>query len=241
MKAQTKTEPRERPIPFTREMVQAILGGRKSQTRRIVKPQPVFHRSPWPDGSWEWQGGNQLLNAEYGAAYVHTGYRALLDLMSPFCPKGKAGDRLWVRETYQHVADAGAGYYVYAADYSDEHRENLKPWKSGRFMPKAAARLWLEITNVRVERIQEISKGEVLAEGIVQFGTDTNYIAGSNEKPELTPQIAFAKLWQKINGKTYPWHSNPFVWVIEFKSSRRLEVPTATASLGNAERKSAHQ
>lgn len=169
----TTTAVRERPIPFKREMVQAILDGRKTQTRRVLKPQPAHELQPDSTqecGHWEW---------------MFRGVR----LHSVFCPYGQHGDRLWVREKM--------------------------------FQFKKDTRLWLEIAGVRVERLQEISEADALAEGVEHRKPGPAFSAGEVQGTAhvcyANPQTAFAALWDSINGKKYPWASNPFVWAITFR------------------------
>lgn len=203
----------EKPILFSGKMVRQILRGRKTQTRRVIKPQPPHWR--WNDHSWD----DRCID-------VGTGERD--DAYYVICPYGKPGDRLWVRETWAHddpsckdvrcgnrdhiwwkatekkiVADSFAG---------DAH------WRPSIHMPRWASRLTLEIVNVRVERVQEITPANCKAEGI--------YIP--HPTPPITTDEAlkhlgeykngFALLWDSINSKRgYSWDANPWVWVVEFK------------------------
>ena len=211
---------KERPILFSGTMVRAILDGRKTQTRRVMKPQPEWVT---PDGVMCWNKSCAMVKAHKG-------------------PYGFPGDRLWVRETWSDVnspfgpaicyradgsymawedfsktfgPDYGAGpsmdYDAYPGDYlmwwedllnRDQHKEEGYRWKSPYHMPRWASRIMLEVKGVRVERLQDIGQGSACAEGC----------------PPLNEPIEwFHGLWDTINGKTYPWSSNPFVWVIEFK------------------------
>ena len=170
---------KERPILFSGEMVRAILDGRKTQTRRVVKPQPP------PLGGF---------------------------VKNPY---GQPGDRLWVRETW-----ALDDKYYYRADGAVGDR--CGKWKPSIHMPRAASRITLEITGVRVERLQEITISDIYAEGAItdewlEWRDDVSGVgmpAGSRIENE---RDVWEKLWDSINGKTYPWKSNPWVWVIEFK------------------------
>lgn len=193
----------ERPILFSTPMIRAILEGRKSQTRRIVKKQP--HTV----GEWIMQGINWL-------------FPNVNPYVNIKCPYGKVGDVLWVRETFSPIEFEDGTHYRYKATFKENNC--LKPkWKPSIFMPKEACRIKLEITDIRVERLQNITGEEALAEGISKvdgkvigypFGILFNYSNGLNNYS--SPKEAYSALWEKINGKG-SWESNPWVWVIEFK------------------------
>ena len=186
-----------RPILFKDEMVRAILDGRKTQTRRVMKPQP--------------EGGLDFTPfAPFGV--VNGKGNPLI------CRHGQPGDRLWVRETWQHLhnegqkADQFEQWQQNSIDcfyLADESSPNNKPmsgrWRPSIHMPRWASRITLEITDVRVERLQDISNEDAVAEGI---GTpcDMRYAALD----------AFKPLWESINGHD-SWEATPWVWVIEFK------------------------
>jgi hypothetical protein len=215
MKAQTAIEIKERPILFSGPMVSAILAGRKTQTRRVVKPQPDWieevKTTRYSPGPFIWPIGG--LGQQCGAPIFKF-------------PYGKPGDRLWVRETFldglAHRSDAERGsredvYYRADGDAHEQFEDYTDAkWRPSIFMPRWASRITLEITNVRVERLQDISPADVMSEGFVKFGNGTNYVPGL-EWAERDPQKAYARLWDIINGKKYPWESNPWVWVIEFR------------------------
>lgn len=207
---------RERPILFSATMVRAILDDSKTQTRRVVKPQPpAKYRHLWPEFNsrgtvgpigWFWSKETSGSGAEQ---------QDLLGI-NP-CPYGNVGDRLWVRETWLPFdRDHRPPDYTYRADITPEGddirveyircgRNYL--WRPSIHMPRAASRITLEITGVRVERLQDISEADAMAEG-VPFS-----LMGS------THRIGFENLWQSINGPE-SWSANPWVWVIEF---RRVE------------------
>jgi len=141
-----------------------------------------------------------------------------------FCPYGQPGDKLWVREKFEHGCMGG---YIYAADRTEkelqEYRHSGYKWKPYIHMPKSAARIWLEIISIKVERLQDINRHDALAEGISEhnFLEDTaheetyyQYEFGGPQYPSAVK--AFEGLWIKING-TDSWDANPWVWVIEFK------------------------
>lgn len=189
---------KERGMIFNGEMVRAILDGRKTQTRRIV------------NGSTD----NSLRLREQ---YPHKHYNIN-------CPFGQPGDRIWVRETW---AEAGAGapdLKLYRADYPEHvptHYENVPPadeirWTPSIHMPRWASRLTLEITGVRVERLNSISQEDAQAEGMELTGWRPTYSDPDSGGEVWTPYDNFAELWESIYGEE-SWKANPWVWVIEFK------------------------
>jgi hypothetical protein len=207
---------RERPILFSSEMVRAILDGRKTQTRRVIKPQPidvdlveilcgnkVHYRRPTDDPMIE----EALKLPEYQVRSVIAG-------LKENCPYGKPGDRLWVRETW--AWRYGKEKYKDQRDIeykaTNEIGSGVIFWKPSIFMPRWASRIMLEIVNVRVERVQDISRNDCILEGLSSKISLNNYGTGSIEKD------GYAVLWDSINAKRgYGWDVNPWVWVIEFK------------------------
>ena len=193
----------ERPILMSGPMVRAILEGRKTQTRRVIKVQPV--QSKTDPAVYGWGG-------EDGCFYATT------DTDDLVCPYGVPGDRLWVRETWtvhfpQYIKDADEPT-CYRADYSNkELRETLLPsWRPSIHMPRARCRLVLEVTGVRVERLQAISDADALAEGVEHLPQCVG--------PGIDHRTSYVALWDSLNAKRAPWASNPWVWVVEF---RRLD------------------
>jgi hypothetical protein len=172
---------KERPIIFSNEMVQAILDGRKTQTRRVIK---TTKKTEW------------LMAYNWTDEYIKNPDNYLVD----DCPYGAPGDVLWVRETW--ADPCGAQIPAYKADNATAW-ENIK-WRSPIHMPRWASRITLEITNVRVERVQEISFYELQQEGM---------------QGEHTKAVKeYIRLWDSLNEKRgYPWSDNPWVWVIEFE------------------------
>jgi len=190
----------EYPMLFSTPMVQAILEERKTMTRRILKVQGC---KPFlPDDTWS---ETDIIH------WTRNGST---------CPYGVPGDLLWVRETWMHAPNYPylPEKYYYKASMSDQFiKEWPKSWKPSIHMPKSAARIWLEITDVKVERLQDISNEDALKEGIKVIEPDEAYFdymqyAGSY----LHPRGSFFSLWEKINGKE-SLEQNPWVWVIEFK------------------------
>ncbi|HGM7748549.1 TPA: hypothetical protein ACKQHJ_000938 [Pseudomonas aeruginosa] len=196
-------KPRERPILFNDQMVRAILEGRKTATRRIAKP--VKH----PDLGNIYAPGALVLEREP----QHVIDRA--------CPYGQPGDRLWVRETWGlQVRSYGGGageFIVYRATNPDaiycrssEGREYPVKWKPSIHMRRHSSRILLEITAVRVERLQDISEEQARAEG---YPAERECETGGSG---LDAWLWFRSLWGEINGPE-AFTANPWVWVIEFK------------------------
>ena len=186
----------ERPIPFSAPMVRAILAGTKTQTRRLWK---------LPRGC-DWYAE---MGGERDGWFVDQGQPWWLHVSECRCPYGQPGDRLWVREAWARTTVfPGSEIIVYRE--GDNRTDYGGPWKPSIHMPRAASRITLEITGVRVERLQGISRGDAMAEGC----PFPNMAQGDD------PRQWFADLWTQINGPG-SWDANPWVWCIEF---RRLEA-----------------
>lgn len=198
-----------KPILFNTEMVKAILEGRKTVTRRVVKF--IDGKNPnWTgyikDGLTLYNGTNEPCNKK---------------------PPYAAGDYLYVRETWcddrQYTKDDTPGMYFYKADEKVSYNEK---WKPSIHMPKEAARLFLRVTNVRVERLQDITEEQATKEGCqAGFREYKGAIWGQEDTDEWTAVEAFQELWnstiKKQDLNKYGWEVNPWVWVIEFE---RVEV-----------------
>ena len=192
---------KERPILFSGPMVRAILDGSKTQTRRIAKE---FNEMPNLDGILR-----RFPNQEG-------------------CPYGTPGDRLWVRETFAQGVEGCPGGISYRADHFDPKGDgpaHPMKWRPSIFMPRIASRILLEITDVRVQRLQEISDEDVRAEGIEELALQADepgawWTAAPDRRfHSRTPRGAFLRLWREIHGDG-SWDANPWVWAITF---RRLE------------------
>lgn len=199
---------KERPILFSGPMVRAILEGRKTQTRRVVKPQPYNHKF-----------GYKLMR---GIGYVNLAMQSRQTIASRY---GWPGNRLWVRETWAHCAECGS--LNFAATVNKPRNcsacdKTIGPWKPSIHIVRADSRITLEVTAVRVERLHDITEADAIAEGIHKFhglelygcdpkGTPGTMVGG-------TASEAFAILWDSINDKRgFGWDKNPWVWVVEFE------------------------
>lgn len=192
---------RERPILFSGPMVQAILDGRKTMTRRVMKQQPRIL-----DG-WIHLETKEAIGSRGKECLIFRTNDPLLmaeHLNYLFCPYGVPGDRLWVKETF--VNDNGCIHYKACHPYPIIMDSWNGRWRPSIFMPRWASRITLEITNVRVGRLQEITPSDVIAEGVIE-----------EEGDGLELLDKFESLWDSINGKKYPWDVNPWVWCISFK------------------------
>lgn len=210
----------ERPILFSAPMVRAILEGTKTQTRRVVKPQPEW------DGKWfKWDGHRP--GSPYGACSGNTLNASMM--MGWSCPYGQPGDRLWVRETWAHGIHAMAavrdqdGPFVYAATDRDDQRLGDR-WRPSIHMPRCASRITLELTGVRVERLWEVSETDAVAEGVasitVSDGGASRWVNYSRLDSKGSAfgdaRSSYRSLWEEINGQG-SWDANPWVWVVEFE------------------------
>ena len=228
---------KEHPILFNQEMVKAEHADRKTQTRRAVKPQPInehgeiyktgiigpeFYEPATYDKNGDMISGKEIFGAydEYGDWGVK-------------CPYGKIGDRLWVRETFRFYDGEDDTEYTcrsieYRADTIGYHPDIR--WKPSIYMPRRACRTVLEIVDIRIERVQDITEADAMAEGIKEVGNcsppdyDYNakqyYVAKSLHE---TAKNAFQHLWNSINAKRgMGWDVNPWVWVVEFKRCENI-------------------
>lgn len=204
---------KERGMIFNGEMVRAILDGRKTQTRRIMAPQPAddIERGIFPNP--EVIGWKSSRRHKHGSTTAH------------FCHYGKPGDRIWVRETWAEAGASAPDLKLYRANYP-EHvpsiYENVPPaeeirWTPSIHMPRTASRILLEITDVRVERLNSIHDVDAMREGIQNLTTCSHADFGIPGVVNAQhPVRAFQLLWESIYGAD-SWRANPWVWVIEFK------------------------
>ncbi|MFG8999929.1 hypothetical protein ACEPW2_09165 [Pseudomonas aeruginosa] len=208
-------KPRERPILFNDQMVRAILEGRKTVTRRAVKGLQIpTEDKTTPHEGLRWSALGQR-HLRYGFnVFGSTEEECAHELARcGVCPFGKPGDRLWVRETF---ADIGCRL-TYRADLYDGAHCMVKKWIPSIHMPRSASRVLLEITAVRVERLQDISEEQALAEGVRGEPCDHARQACSDIGCwGDTAKGAFGFLWEQLSGAG-AWQANPWVWVVEFK------------------------
>ena len=194
------------PILFSTPMVQAILEGRKTMTRRKVKLQPG-------------EGEYYQLMEDGEFAYISVG-----GMSGPYkCPYGQPGDILWVRETWQHTKNLGinpedenSGYIYKCSENGQEWANNTENWvwKPSLFMKKEACRIFLKVTGVKVERLQDISTLDAIKEGV-------NPCTLNSQTGNYSFEYGFQKIWKEINGQK-SWNDNPWVWCISFE---RIEKP----------------
>lgn len=203
-------------------MVRALLDGSKTQTRRIVKPTGAHHIFQFrgkdeahgadePTGEWAWCSSAHVVSDHIR------------------CPYGKPGDRLWVRETWRGVVEInppgkctelGVARYVpdqqycRRVEYQATHGRDSEPWRPSIHMPRWASRINLEVTGVRVERLDQITEDNAQAEGAAPAWLDVD--GGTVNVGQPTYRQGFARLWRDINGDE-SWDANPWVWVVEFK------------------------
>lgn len=235
---------KERPILFSGPMVRAILEGRKTQTRRIIKPQPPSIEAVQARAGIDFSiFTDKAMPGSYRVAGPVWAVRELMGIdRSPEwrCPYGQPGDRLWVRETCvihelpwredpRPPAECFRARVTYLADGAqhvfEPHMEHWRTSMEAGFvrkrtsihMPRWASRITLEIVSVRVERLQDISEDDARAEGLEVYNDDGVDYYGPFNKGHCSAKTAFSWLWDSINAKRAPWASNPWVWVVEFR------------------------
>ena len=204
----------EKPILFSAEMVRAILDGRKTQTRRVIKPQP-------PDGFvWCQWAADEALFCRSCDDYMGKNGQWIK------CPYGQSGDRLWVREAWKLWSNATDWYVVtYPATGIATHPIRClrdlrvlekRGIKAARFMPREFSRITPRVTGVRVERVQEITEDDAKAEGAaLAYDGDYSPHQGFNHRG------GFMALWDSINAKRgFSWDANPWVWAVEFEEQK---------------------
>lgn len=218
---------KERGMIFNSEMVRALLDGRKTQTRRIMKNQPA---GDYPD--------TPALVRSVGSGFQWHGHYGESSIFS--CPFGAVGDRIWVRETF---GDCGVRL-VYRADTDDGAKCKVKRWTPSIHMPRWASRILLEITDVRVERLNSISDADCIAEGIIPVPKDRDddhqfwrdyHLSGDGTFCVYSPRESFESLWRSVRGKSFEqeedtgpgsWHANPWVWAITFRHIEGVDHET---------------
>lgn len=205
---------KERPILFSGSMVRALLAGTKTQTRRICKPamaHNLSHVVEVPDPQ------------ERGQVYNGTTFGDEEGAIQFTSPYGGVRDRLWVREShwwFKDECDHETGYYPPAltaddVEYRADGESTRHGWRPSIHMPRWACRILLEITSVRVERLQDINQADAQAEGAPPSHPSIDQISREFGYHDF-PRSWYAQLWEEINGPG-SWDANPWVWVVEFK------------------------
>ena len=218
------------PILFNTDMVRAILDGRKTVTRRVIKPQPkakiAYRCAGYGCGKWSHPGKDawKYWDDESFRLPEDLSDAELSKMWTPPC---HTGDILYVRETWDSMVGISYGdlsadtVYFYKAEGDFRPAAQRGKWRPSIRMPKEAARIWLKVTDVRVERLQDITAEDVVKEGTTGF--DMEHIADLEEHFD----IPFAALWDSTIKKSdldrYGWDANPWVWVIEFERCEKLE------------------
>lgn len=224
----------EKPILFSTPMVQANLDGRKTNTRRTRGLEKI-NENP---NDWQFEWGDYSCKLPFRFTQLSTvNEKTIADRSfhqeAVKCPHGQPGDVLWVRESFAEKL----AFYKYKADFKDQDSVFNHSWKPSIHMPKAAARIWLQVEEIRVERLQDISEEDMIHEGILIPVSERNtpcFILGTANSafsflpdgcfadgatPPTKKQILFAywaELWSKINGRE-SWDANPWVWVVKYK------------------------
>lgn len=231
---------KERPILFSGEMIRAILEGRKIQTRRVIKPQPPSIELVRDKTGAGYSINPPGIYSKVGW-WIAGAVGVVCDLIGVKndykwkCPYGKVGDRLWVRETWAlYVPKTSIWEEGTHKLYNRKFNMKIKPkfehiinyradsadtdnvyslWKPSIFLPRWASRINLEVTGIRVERVQDISEADALFEGV-----EPKYHSDLEMLTESPYRSNFKHLWDSINSKRgYGWTENPWVWVVEFR------------------------
>jgi hypothetical protein len=217
-----------KPILFNTEMVRAILDGRKTCTRRLVKPQPKSKLCYTFAGSDSdtWGYPNRTAHEIWGEEFKLPNDITEEELSKRWNPPYHTDDILYVRETWCGLPVNEAGHmrghtiYYYKADGELRPKGWRGTWHPSIHMPKEAARIWLKVTDVRVERLQEITSEQICREGVE---VEYPHVLNGEEK-----RYAFSRLWDSTIKKSdldrYGWNASPWVWVIEFERCEKPEV-----------------
>ena len=208
---------RQRPIIFSGPMVRAIRAGWKSQTRRILKPQPPL-----------WARTGSALPADPPDDCAALRFRWRPPQGAPTCdwpeqplpcPYGRPGDQLWVKETWR-TDDPGGGLVTYRADVVSGDEPDEAKWNSSLFMPRWASRFALEVVAVRTEPLSALSEDDARAEGVPRDGA---------------PIDCYREIWNRINGSG-SWHRDPWVWVVEFRLVQAAGEAAASSMVASSGR-----
>ena len=217
------------PILFNTDMVRAILDGRKTVTRRVIKPQPA------PDLKYKlgicFDGDRKDIGK---FAFCLSSCGEIMHFVSPPC---FPGDILYVRETWAEIKNTDSSRIKYVYRATDTYPFGVKgyivkfKWRPSIHMPKKAARIWLKVTDVRVERLQDMSRDDAIKEGIHYCECPDGYTwkeQADMNKCYITTMWAMKALWNSTIKKSgidlYGWDANPWVWVIEFELCEKPEI-----------------
>lgn len=211
------------PILFNMDMVRAILDGRKTVTRRVIKPQPkcrlCYTFAGCNHGTWSYP--SDTAHEFWGEEYRLPDCITDDDKQMVWTPPYHTDDILYVRETWSEW-DGGYVYKAWQSPFPQAGAYPTTTWRPSIHMPREATRIWLKVTDVRVERLQEIDGTEILAEGIDNGKSNR----AQGKRWENMQRMAFESLWNSTIKKSdlarYGWDANPWVWVIEFE---RCEMP----------------
>lgn len=219
---------KETPILFSTPMVQALLAGKKTITRRIVNPQPITD-----------EDSGSVFDGKYRKQYsIHDWRDRFIDDWSRWMPE----DILWVRESFWEWDNSSqGGGYAFKADFIERYGawekdtphkfhdvERVEKWKPSIHMPKEASRIWLQVADIKIERLHDISEEDAKKEGVELHKSGKSYLNYQDQESHVTQFIynchsakdSFKTLWTIIHGfrdEPYAWFQDPWVWVIEFK------------------------
>lgn len=222
----TTTAIKEHPILFSGRLVRAILDGRKTQTRRVCRDQDLVEYWKYLRGEPVWPQKRKRKKLERYTGWVAK-YKDLDLLLPRTCPYGEPGHRLWVRETWADESDGtncpdDTGVLYRATDPGWDDNDTGLRWKPSIFMPRSASRITLEVERIRVERLQQITREDVRAEGVPDTwgdwpSEDLPEKMEGHEWDNKTWAEQWAWCWDSINAKRgFGWEKNPWIWVVDF-------------------------
>lgn len=216
----------ERPILFSDAMARAILAGQKTQTRRLVGLHEL-KRSSTPGFDWTWRGRAPVRSIAQQRRHPGGCWQDVREEdLRALCPYGVSGDRLWVREAWCPRSNgallmekAQRPFFRATDGDGDMPKPHGWPWRPSIHMPRRACRLVLEVTEVRIERLQAITEDDARYEG-VDVTAPTWTLEHKIGWADGSRRDGFRALWDSINGERAPWSSNPWVWVVAFRVAR---------------------
>lgn len=216
---------KEKPILFSAPMVRAILDGRKTQTRRVLSPYPPHYLRR--DREFRHVTGDI-----WGSFPKSSNVSLKQDTIR--CAFGEVGDQLWVRETFRILGPDMTPIAAYRASCADDsidysgkfgtYQIKIEKWTPSIHMPRWASRIDLEITNIRIEQLQDISEGDAKAEGVeIDTGPCDHRYRSCDDVGCFGPtyKSSFLQLWEGLNARRgFSWDTNPWVWVIDFRRTK---------------------